>query len=151
MTPSVDAWARCAVPKASLTKISALPASALAKSGSLAFSLASKRVFSRRTACPGWSCARSAVALSPMVSSANATVAPRSSVRRAATGRSEYFSSGLSAGRPMCEQRTSLAPFSRRCLMDGSAAWMRVSSVISSESLYGTLKSQRMRTSLSDT
>ena len=53
ITPSVDAWARWAVPKASITNMSHKVAMFRAKASSLLFSPALKRTFSHKTTSPG--------------------------------------------------------------------------------------------------
>ena len=53
ITPSVEAWARCAVPNASITKMSHNEAMVLARASSLAFSPGLKRTFSHKTTSPG--------------------------------------------------------------------------------------------------
>lgn len=70
---------------------------------------------------------------------------PRSSERRVAQGPRENLSSGPPLGRPKWEEIATRAPFSRRYLMVGTEARIRVSSVIFLPS-SGTLRSQRMST-----
>src|SRR5262245_3489292 len=82
-----------------------------------------------------------------MQSFANCTGLPTSSESLVATGFKVYFGSGLPLGRPRCEARISRPPFSMTCLIDGSDALMRVSSVIL-PSEVGTLKSTRIKTRL---
>merc|ERR1719498_27523 len=84
---------------------------------------------------------------SPMQSGAMATSLPRSSDSRGATGPRENLSSGPDLGRPRCDERSTLAPFSIRYLTVGTDARMRVSSVIVLPS-SGTFRSQRTRTFL---
>ncbi len=57
---------------------------------------------------------------------------------------SENLASGPFFGRPKCDIRTTEPPFSSTFLIVGMAARMRVSSVISSFSFRGTLKSTRI-------
>src|SRR5262245_50876868 len=81
----------------------------------------------------------------PTQSAASGTGRPMSSARRAAAGASEYVGSRWPLGRPRCEARTTDAPTSRQCRTVGSAAVIRVSSVIRPPS-RGTLKSTRKKT-----
>merc|ERR1712032_737582 len=82
-----------------------------------------------------------------MQSGAIVTSVSSSSDRRGATGPSENLSSGPALGRPKCEERRTLAPFSIKYLTVGTEARMRVSSVIVLP-LSGTLRSQRTSTFL---
>src|SRR6266850_5460312 len=143
-TPSVDAWARCAVPNASFTKRSNPAASCFANAGSFASSSGWKRTFSSITTSPG-SIARTAFStLGPTESSSSGTSRLVISASRFATGASESLAS-FPLGRPRCETRPSEAPPSIRALRVGRAARMRVSSATLPLS-SGTLKSTRTRT-----
>ena len=72
-----------------------------------------------------------------------------SSLKRAATGFSEYLGFTLPLGRPRCEARITFAPFESTYFSVGSVATMRVSSVIvEPSSVSGTLKSTRMNSFL---
>ena len=73
-TPTVEAFARWALPKASLTYASASAPSRAASAGSLSVSPASKRMFSSMTTSPSGMCSRS-----------GRTRPPRRATRRAAT------------------------------------------------------------------
>ena len=77
-------------------------------------------------------------------SSTKTTGLPSSSSRRFATGRRDSPSFGPFLTLPRCEQRITLPPSPDSFLMVGSAARMRVSSVIT-PLFSGTLKSQRTR------
>ena len=146
-TPTVEAWARCTVPKASDTYSSAMSASSLAKPGSFFSSRISNRRFSSSMIWPGCRAAALALASSPTISLAKMTSRPSSWLKRSATGASFIFHSPL--GLPRWEQAMTAAPLSSRYLMVGSAATMRLSLVIAPVSLsWGTLKSQRSRTFL---
>ena len=143
-TPSVDAWARCAAPKASFTYRSPSCASPRASRGSLVSSPPRKRVFSSNTICPSVSaivafCASSVSVLSTKETSRLGI----SSLRRRETGSSEYLASGLPFGRPRCDSTTMRAPRSASSSSVGIAARMRVSSVMWPCSSRGTLKSTR--------
>ena len=83
-----------------------------------------------------------------MTSSASFTSKPSFSERRLATGAREYFMLNSPFGRPRWEHRITAAPLSSRYLMVGSAALMRVSSVMFLSASSGTLKSQRTSTFL---
>ncbi len=85
-TPSVEAWARWAAPKASLTYTSASCASWAAKAGSLAVSSGWKRRFSSSVTSPGFIACTAAVTCGPTQSSSLATGRPSSSASRRATG-----------------------------------------------------------------
>ena len=139
-TPSVDACARWALPKASFTKMVA-PESAMsraAKPGSLASSSLWKRTFSSISACPLARAADACCTSGPMQSVAIATAWPSSSPRRAATGFKLSSGAGPFLGRPRCEARTRRAPPCRKRERVGSDARMRVSSVMTPFSM-GTL------------
>ena len=82
-------------------------------------------------------------------SSAAAVAASCSSAGRAAIAAVSFLFSLILAsktlwGLPMCEQRMTIAPASRRNLMVGSASTIRLSEVIT-PSFTGTLKSHRTR------
>ena len=126
-----------------------LEASFLANSGSFLVSPLLKRVFSSSRIWPGCSAAALEVASGPTTSCAIMTSLPSSSLRRTATGFRD--SSGLISplGFPMWEQAITAAPLSSRYWMVGSAARMRLSSVMTLVFLSrGTLKSQRRKTFL---
>ena len=131
--------------------MSAMEASSLANAGSFFSSSAWKRTFSSSTAWPGLTSAASFLASGPMTSLASFTSKPSFSERRLATGAREYFMLNSPLGRPRCEQRMTAAPCSSRYLIVGSAALMRVSSVMFLFSSRGTLKSQRTSTFLPET
>ncbi len=84
--PTVEAWARCAVPKASLTYSSPSAASCLAKSGSFFVSPGWKRTFSSRTISPSRIAFTAASTAGPTQSSRWRTGRPISSLRRCARG-----------------------------------------------------------------
>ena len=114
-TPAVEAWARCTVPKASLTYISAREASFLANSGSFFSSSLWKRRFSSSSISPSFSAAAFCCASSPMQSEAKYMFTlGSSSLSRFATGAREnsFFTSPL--GRPRWEQSIIRAPCSSR-------------------------------------
>ncbi len=81
---------------------------------SLLVSPALKRRFSSTTTSPSASAATAARAAAPTVSEAKPTGWPRTSPRRADTGRREYFSSGTPFGRPRWATTTTRAPASRQ-------------------------------------
>src|SRR5258708_6604514 len=146
-TPSVEAWARWALPKASLTKTEA-PLSAMrraAKAGSLASSSAWKRTFSSKSTPPS---ARSPAIFrtwGPTQSAAIITGRPRSSASRAPTGLRLSSGSGPLGGRPKWEARISRAPALIRWSRVGCEARIRVSSRMAPLAI-GTLKSTRTKT-----
>ncbi|MPN05640.1 hypothetical protein SDC9_152891 [bioreactor metagenome] len=145
-TPSVEAWARWADPKASLTYISARSASDLAKVGSFFSSSLWKRTFSSSMTSESFRAEESAFASSPITSFAILTFVFKSSLRRFATGFKEYFSEYSPLGLPRWEQRITFAPLSIRYRMVGREPTSLVSSVICCFSSSGTLKSHRSRT-----
>ena len=144
-TPAVDACARCAVPKASLTYSSASAASRPLSSGSLLSSPASNRMFSRSSTSPGLAAATAWRATSPAVSGTNRTGRPTYWASIGATGASDSAGSGLPLARPRWEQAMTMAPRSARALTVGAASRTRVSSR-TLPSLRGTLRSRRTRT-----
>ena len=112
-TPTTDAWARCALPNASLTKSPSGPASAAncrANSGSFLRSPGWKRVFSSSITSPGFNSRAIASARGPTVSGQNLTGWPSRVARCSATGWREYFGSGLPLGRPRWDMRMTAAP-----------------------------------------
>ena len=100
-TPAVDACARWAVPKASLTYTSPSPASVLAKSGSLPSSSGWKRRFSKSTTSPGFIAATAASTSSPAQSSSFRTGTASNSLSRTATTFSRSPSTTFPLGRPI--------------------------------------------------
>mmetsp|Transcript_12527 Transcript_12527/g.43499 ORF Transcript_12527/g.43499 Transcript_12527/m.43499 type:complete len:370 (+) Transcript_12527:970-2079(+) len=86
--------------------------------------------------------------VSPMQSSTFSTGQLSSSVRRAATGVRRNLSSGPDLGRPRWDDSITLAPFLVRYSMVGTAARMRVSSVMFRSASRGTLRSARSNTTL---
>src|SRR5512132_4433798 len=146
-TPSVEACARCAVPKASLTKIVA-PVSTTrraAKAGSFASSSLWNRTFSSISTPPGARAAAMRFTSGPTQSGAMATGRPRSCDRRSAAGFRLSAGSGPFFGRPRCDASTTRARPSIRRRRVGTAAVIRVSSVMRPSS-RGTLKSTRAKT-----
>ncbi|EWS62724.1 hypothetical protein Y695_04044 [Hydrogenophaga sp. T4] len=133
--------ARCAVPKASCTKMSHKAPSFWASSGLFFFSPLFRRQFSSITTSPG------ATEKSPSTQLATTRMLrPMSWPMRAATGVNE--SAGLnspSVGRPRCEVTMTAAPASSAIWMAGMLARMRVSSVMLPASSCGTLRSARMK------
>ncbi len=100
VTPSVDAWARWADPKASFTYTSKGAESSFAKTGSFLDSSLWKRVFSSRITSPSFALEMIQDTSAPIQSGASKTDWPSSSPRRTAQGFSEYFFSGPFFGRP---------------------------------------------------
>ena len=80
-----------------------------------------------------------------MQSGANGTGRPSNSATFAATGFRLYFGLGCPLGRPRCDARITVAPFSSAYRIVGTDARMRVSSATAPFSI-GTLKSTRMNT-----
>lgn len=141
-TPTMDEWARCAVPNASLTKTSPslvrLARNCLTFSGSALVLLPSlsldepsssmwKRRFSRRKMSPSLASATRCSVSAPTHSGRNAIDLPgRRRSSSAATGLSEYFATAEPLGRPRCDMSTiDLAPWSMAYWIVGSAAVMR--------------------------
>ena len=121
-TPWVEAWARWAVPNASITYTSHSAAMRRASASSSAFSPSRKRTFSQSTISPGSTSRPSSQ------SSASRTWRPSSSPRRRATGASECRGSGLpSFGRPRCDITITRAPARAACCNVGTAARSRAS------------------------
>ncbi|OPZ45885.1 MAG: hypothetical protein BWY94_01043 [Actinobacteria bacterium ADurb.BinA094] len=114
VTPSVDAWARWAVPNASFTYTSPSDARRWAKASSLAVSSAWKRRFSSRSTSPGRSAAAACSAAGPTQSSTLATGRPSSSESRSATGAMRRSSTTCPLGRPRWDMSTSEQPWSSR-------------------------------------
>ncbi len=146
VTPSVEACARCAVPKASFTYISPNEASAFAKLSSFASSSLWKRRFSSSITSPSFSSAASFLASSPITSLDILTGLFKSSESLTATGASEYLGFTSPFGRPKWLISISFAPAPSRYCIVGSAPSIRLSSVILRFSSMGTLKSARMIT-----
>jgi hypothetical protein len=140
-SPEVEAWARWATPKASLTKRSPRAAHEAASAGSFASSPARNRVFSSSATPPAGSSETSAATPSGSASGMKRTGSPSNSDSRAATGARDSPGVGPS-GRPKCERRTTLAPASRRSSIVGTEERSRWSSVTRPAS-KGTLKSAR--------
>ena len=141
-TPSVDAWARWAVPNASMTYTSHKPAMVRARVSSLLVSPRLNLTFSQRTT---WPASTSTPSSQPDF---KLTSIPNNSLRRAATGCRENCSSNSpSTGRPRCDKSNTAAPFSRAIRRVGKAALILASEVIC-PSLTGTLKSSRIMTRL---
>src|SRR6267378_1637727 len=115
----------------------------LARVSSFFFSPLLTRQFSSSTTWPGFTSTPS----TQFVLSGTGT--PSSSDNRFATGASE--SSGFnspSAGRPRCEVTMTAAPEFSACLIAGTEARMRVSSVMLPAASCGTFRSARMNTRL---
>ena len=111
-TPSVDACARWADPKASLTYKSPRAAKVRARPGSFCSSPGQKRVFSTRATPPR---GKRLVAGTPVAGSGmNSTGAPNNPSRVGRICAREYLGSGPPAGRPKCDSRITRAPCSRR-------------------------------------
>ena len=143
ITPWVEAWARWAVPKASMTNTSHSAAYFFDSASSSLFSPTFMRQFSSSTTWPA------ATSTPSTQSRSSGTSTPSSSDRRLATGASESVPLHTpSFGRPRCEVTMTAAPFSRASLMVGSEAVMRCSEVITPASLIGTLRSWRISTRL---
>src|SRR5215831_1969313 len=145
--PAVEAWARCAVPNASITHTSAFSASSRAKAGSFASSSLWKRRFSSSTTWVGvWSFTIFRTP-SPTQSSASSTSYgfPSSSERTRAAGSSESLGS-TPFGRPRCDATMSFPPICSTRRSVGRASRIRVSSVTFCRSSSGTLKSTRTKT-----
>ena len=128
-TPAVEAWARCTVPKASDTYISAREASFLAKSGSFFSSSLWKRRFSRSSISPSLSSPAIFSVSLPMQSGAKLILTPgSSSLSLSATGARENSILRSPLGLPRWEQSMTFAPCSSKYFTVGSAAVMRLSS-----------------------
>ena len=141
-TPLVEAWARCAAPKASFTYTSAKRARRAANTGSLASSSAWNRTFSRTRISPSFNAAAAASAFSPTVSSTKATGRPIIWPSFAATGARLIEGSRLPSGRPRCAARMMRAPLETSSSRVGRVSLMRVVSLITitpSFSSIGTL------------
>src|SRR5690606_12583682 len=142
ITPWVEAWARCAVPKASMTNTSHSAAYFFASASSSLPSPTFMRQFSSSTTWPGLTSTPSTQSFT------SGTSTPSSSDRRAATGASESASLHWpSLGRPRCEVTITAAPFSSASLSVGTEAVMRCSEVMRPLSI-GTLRSWRISTRL---
>ena len=140
ITPWVEAWARCAVPKASITNTSHSAAYFFASAGSSLPSPTFIRQFSSSTISPG------ATSTPSTQSRISGTGRPRSSDRRWATGASESASENTpSFGRPKCEVTITAAPFSSARRRVGSAARRRCSEV-TLPAATGTFRSSRIST-----
>ena len=147
VTPAVEAWARCAAPKASLTNTSPRTDSLRANPGSFASSRLLNRRFSSKATPPG---SRESITFSgtlPAGPRASTTSIPSSSDSRLRTGASRNISSTSPPGRPKWEHSITRAPRSRRYAMVGKTARIRESSdirVVPGD--IGTLKSTRTST-----
>ena len=146
-SPSVEACARWAAEKASLTKMSPFFADSSAKAGSFFSSPLWKRVFSSSRMSPSASLATASAATGPMQSAAKATGRPMIPATASAIGASENSGSGPPFGRPKCASRMTLAPLSASSRMVGATRSMRVASV-TLPSATGTLRSTRTSTRL---
>mmetsp|Transcript_37584 Transcript_37584/g.120479 ORF Transcript_37584/g.120479 Transcript_37584/m.120479 type:complete len:234 (+) Transcript_37584:864-1565(+) len=165
-SPTIDEWARCAVPNASqqytsaslhrlARKAATLSLSALTFSPAASTPLPSsstwKRTFSSRMTEPGAGSAHAASTSSPQQSVRKVTGFSMSFSSALATGASVNLGTTLPSGRPRWDARTTdLAPFSRQYLIEGSAPSMRAVLVmmVGSALSCGTLKSTRMKTRL---
>ena len=141
--PWVDASARCAVPKASITKTSHRAAYFFAVSSTFFFSPLLTRQFSSTTSSP------SATSKPPSVHSRiRRTFLPSFCAITSTTGLSESSSlNSPSVGRPRWEVTITLAPALRQCSMVRIDAVMRASEV-TLPSLTGTFMSARIKTRL---
>ena len=151
-TPTLDAWERWAVPKASLTKRSPKLAQYLPNSGSFLDSFlpstSSKRVFSNTKTSPSAKPSIAASKAAPRVSGTKVTSLPNNSPKRFATGAKdlEALSSSVLT-LPKWEKRMSFALLSIKYWIVGKAWTIRLSSVMT-PSFIGTLKSTRTNTFL---
>mmetsp|Transcript_54701 Transcript_54701/g.168471 ORF Transcript_54701/g.168471 Transcript_54701/m.168471 type:complete len:393 (-) Transcript_54701:284-1462(-) len=147
-TPVMLAASRCAVPKASQTKMSAYPASTSAilvrARRSLELSAAWKRRFSSSSTSPFFILATSSCALRQ--SFAHPTGRPSSSSRRWRAGVSDMDGTTFPFGRPRWDIRIALPPDAMTRWIVRSVARMRLSSRTWPFWSIGTLKSTRMRT-----
>ena len=142
MTPWVDACARCAVPKASITSTSHRAAYFFERASSSLPSPTFMRQFSSSTSWPGCTSTPSTQ------SRTSGTSRPSSADSRCATGASESASLHTpSFGRPRCEVTITAAPCSSARLSVGSEAVMRCSEVMRPFSI-GTFRSWRISTRL---
>ncbi len=120
----------------------------MAKASSFFSSSAWKRRFSSSTTRDPPAASDFAIAsraAPPMQSLANTTSRPSNRDRCSATGLRLNSGATLPLGRPRCEARMTVDSWSSANWMLGSAAVMRVSSVMT-PFLSGTLKSTRMKT-----
>ena len=142
-TPCVEASARCAVPKASMTKMSHSAAYFFAVSSTFFFSPLLTRQFSSSTTSP------SATSKPPFTQSRiTRTGLPSLADITSATGWSESSSENWpSVGRPRWEVTITLAPAFIACSMVGIEAVIRASEV-TLPSLTGTFRSARINTRL---
>jgi len=142
-TPWVEASARWAVPKASMTKMSHNAAYFLAVSSLFFFSPLLVRQFSSSTTSP------SATSKPPLTQSRiTRTGLPSLAAITSATGLSESSSlNSPSVGRPKCEVTITFAPAFIACSIVGIEAVMRASEV-TLPFLTGTFRSARMNTRL---
>ena len=108
--PSVDACARWAEPKASLTYNVGVLGEFLRECGIVLLFLGVEAEIFEQHDVPGCMMLMVLSTLSPMQSSTNATGRPSISARRWATGRRLCFGSRLPFGRPRWEHRMTLAP-----------------------------------------
>ena len=108
VTPTVEACARCAAPKASLTNRSASEASIREKSASFFSSPGWNLKFSSSSTPPGRSSPTARPTSGPTQSGAYSTRGPSSSARRLATGFKLSWSTSSPPGRPRWEHRTTL-------------------------------------------
>ena len=114
-TPTVEAWARWATAKASITKQSAGAAKSRAKLGSLASSPGENRRFSSNITSPGLEAETAPSTLGPVLSWRHNTGVPRRDSSRAPTGASRRPSTTCPLGRPRWEHRMTRQSRSRRC------------------------------------
>ncbi len=112
--PSVEACARCAAEKASLTKRSPQRASLAAKSGSFFSSPSWKRRFSSTAISPGPSASTALSAVGPMQSGTNCMGRPSSSPSLAATGLQAKRRIGAVLGPAEVRDHDDAAPRARR-------------------------------------
>src|SRR6267154_419304 len=146
--PTTEACARCAEPNASQTNSpSQRAASCFEKASSFFSSCGWKRTFSKTKTSPSTSALLCDSTPGPTQSNANATGRPSNSSNFFAAGCTEYFGSGPLLGRPRCEAKTNLPPFSIASFSVGIVSRMRVSSV-TTPSFSGTLTSTRIKTRL---
>merc|ERR1740139_1712091 len=130
VTPSVDACARCAVPKASFTNMSNGAANFSTKPGSFfCFFLVKSSIFQHSNTS---FCSRTNNLCNLITNAVRGKSYRRTqkSDIRSAQGPSENLSSGPSLGRPKWEHTVTTAPFSTRYCIVGIDIRMRVSSVI---------------------
>ena len=150
VTPTFEAWALWAVPKASFTKISPRLASFFAKSGSFFSSPLTNLKFSRRASSPPLRSLTSSITFSSTTSfdGINLRSFFKSSDALLATGARENSSLYSPLGLPKWLMRTTFAPFSSKYSIVG-IAFTILSSPVTLPSFIGTLKSTLTRAVLS--